>query len=361
MIALSFIHAIFFLLLHRGWTKLSAVSRSRRQQLSVIIPMRNEAGNVGKLLEDLNNQELSKKIFEVIIVDDSSTDDSILVAKSYLQTTSLDASVLQLSKGLKGKKEALTYGIKQAKYGCIVTTDADCRAGKCWLNNISAGIKEYNVISAPVILQSTNLFERLQQTEFSILQGYSAISMFNSRPSISSGANLIFKKSAFNKVNGYKDNLFIPSGDDEFLIQNINAHYPNTCSFLFSKVACVRTMPASNMKDLLSQRKRWTSKWKYNKSLKFKVHAVYLVSDFLAFGATIFATLFGFLPLALLITLFFFRVIIHFIFVQPVHLFLGGKSVVGSLLILEIIYPFYMLYIAFNSIFGSYSWKGRDY
>jgi 4,4'-diaponeurosporenoate glycosyltransferase len=89
-------------------------------KVSVIIPARNEEHNIGKLLLSLNNQEF--KVFEVIVVNDSSTDRTKEIALNF------DAVVIDskpLPEGWKGKPWACWQGANSAKGDIFLFLDAD--------------------------------------------------------------------------------------------------------------------------------------------------------------------------------------------------------------------------------------------
>ena len=98
------------------WEEIIDVPRTRRIDISLIVPVRNEAGNLPAVLP------LIKKIpgvFEIIIVDGHSRDESIRVARKLLP----DARII-LQRGL-GKGEAITFGAQTAKGNYVGILDSD--------------------------------------------------------------------------------------------------------------------------------------------------------------------------------------------------------------------------------------------
>ncbi|RNF40392.1 glycosyltransferase family 2 protein [Planococcus salinus] len=87
--------------------------------LSIIIPARNEAGRIAPLLNSL--QEQNFRSFEVLVVDDHSTDNTATVAESY------GAQVLhnESDGSGAGKSMACWYGARQAKGEWLLFLDAD--------------------------------------------------------------------------------------------------------------------------------------------------------------------------------------------------------------------------------------------
>jgi hypothetical protein len=70
----------------------------------------------------------------------------------------------------------------------------------------------------------------------------------------------MFTKTASESVDGYKDNMHLASGDDEFLLHKVFKKYPNEVWFLKDKRAIVSTSPNASLDQLAQQRKRWVSK-----------------------------------------------------------------------------------------------------
>jgi glycosyltransferase involved in cell wall biosynthesis len=89
-------------------------------KVSVVIPAKNEAMNIGLVLDDLNRtiEQCRDYEFEVIVVDDKSTDNTGAVAATR------GARVL-LNTGPSGKGRALRFGFEQSKGAIIVMMDAD--------------------------------------------------------------------------------------------------------------------------------------------------------------------------------------------------------------------------------------------
>lgn len=96
------------------------VERTRVKSLSVVVPARNEALNVGGLLDELNHElaQLQLPFCEVIVVDDGSTDETPRLAADR------DAKVVTHATGL-GNGAAVKRGIREAKGEWILLLDGD--------------------------------------------------------------------------------------------------------------------------------------------------------------------------------------------------------------------------------------------
>ena len=92
-------------------------------EISCVIPTYNEEGNIGNLIQQLAQkiQELNRS-FEIIMVDDGSSDQSVNEAKAYLQ--SYPIRIIQLSRNF-GKEDAMMAGMKTSRGQAVIIIDAD--------------------------------------------------------------------------------------------------------------------------------------------------------------------------------------------------------------------------------------------
>ena len=210
---------------------------------TVIIPARNEENQIGKCLETVLDQDYPENLFEVIVVDDYSTDKTALVV-STMQQRFQNLNLLQLQKILGSdqlnsyKKKAIELAVEKAKGDWIVTTDADCTATKKWLSNLSDFIQQHKsvFVAAPVKFTNTGSFVSIFQClDFISLQGITAASVYHGFHSMCNGANLAYEKKAFYKVGGFKGIDTIASGDDMLLMHKIYVNYKNQVHFLLSQ------------------------------------------------------------------------------------------------------------------------------
>ncbi len=363
VLAFTLLNICFYLVLAIGWTKVPKTSKTRHgRSFSVIIPVRNEENVIEKVLLCLEYQNYNKSDFEVIVVNDFSNDRTLEVVEKCAQNLDMDFKVISLADPLEsGKKIALTRGVEEAKYDFILTTDADCQMGPQWLSSYADYDSGYKFIAGPVALKGQGFWARLQQVEFSGLVGFAAVTLHSNNPSMCSGANMGFSKEAFFEVGGYSNNIQIPSGDDEFLLFNIQKRYPNSAAYLKNEAAIILTPVHETLRGFINQRVRWTSKWKHNKNPKLRLMAVLFFIDYFVWLLAIGSSVLGIFNWGLISVILIIRWIANIGYVRPVHRFLGLKSAALPLLVIQIIYPFHILFMGVNSIFGSYTWKGRKY
>ena len=91
-------------------------------QLSVVVPVRNESGNVASLISEID-AALKHMTHEIVYVDDGSTDDTYIELKA-LQATIPQLKIVQHAKSC-GQSTAVRTGVKAAQYDWVATLDGD--------------------------------------------------------------------------------------------------------------------------------------------------------------------------------------------------------------------------------------------
>ncbi len=330
---------------------------------SVLIPVRNEEENITALLKDLEKQDYSYKYFEVIVIDDHSEDQTIALVNKFIENSEISITLIELDE-LSGKKSAITQGIKLAKNKYILATDGDCRIPSTWIKTFASRFEDSddpNMVVAPVLMQSNSLFTSMQSLEFSALIGYGGSSLQMGFAGTCNGANIGYKKEIFHEVDGYVGNEKVPSGDDEFLMFKVFNKYPGSVVFLKSPNVVVSTPAKKTLIDLVNQRIRWSSKWKFHKSTYVTATAITFFVDYaILIGAVVMAML-GLLEFTTVASVLLLRWLTEYYYVSNVVRFLGGKSRWFNFLAMQIIYPVFVIFLGIASIFGIYHWKGRAY
>ena len=232
---------------------------------SVLIAARDEATALPTLLAALQAQTLAPALFEVLIADDHSTDDTAALVRAAARSAPFSLRLVALPPGATGKKAALAAAEAQAQTPWVVATDADCRPGPGWLAAYAALLTSQpglHFISGPVRLTPGGAwFDGLLGLEFAGLVGVGAGCIARGRPTMCNGANLAYRRATFHEVGGYADNAGLASGDDEFLLHKIYQRYPAGVRFLLQAEAVVDTPAPATLRALLRQRVRWASKF----------------------------------------------------------------------------------------------------
>ena len=260
---------LYFLI---GWVKLNRTvakepTRARSQPfISVIIPVRNESAHIQDCLRSVMAQNYPQHLYEIIVIDDYSTDETYTLARDIERDNLLVLSLARYfgdaAEKVPNKKKALTIGVKNAKGELIITTDGDCIMGENWLSTMVGYYQQHSFrfLTGPVMLKpAKGLLGLFQQVDVMNMLGITGGTIANSYPTMCNGANLLYEKKAFIGVDGYKGNTDIPTGDDIFLMQKIEMAFPDSIGFVKERDACVYSRPESTFSDFVAQRVRWTS------------------------------------------------------------------------------------------------------
>ena len=335
----------------------------------VIIPFRNEKDNIINLLQALQNQNYPTDCYEVIAVNDHSTDGTPEIIKEKFTSFSNFRLLHSLN---EGKKAALKFGILDSKGGLIATTDADCIPGNNWLEAIASSFMpgKTAMLAGPVKMTGNNtFFSRFQAMEFMALQMCGAGAIFANQAVFCSGANLMFSKNYWLNVQDEIEGKNIASGDDVFLLHALKKQKKKIV-FIKNKDAIVTTKTEKNFRDFLKQRVRWGGK-----SLNYKdgdtiFLAIVVALINLAFMITLplllsiilfdFISFFTWLSYLTSFSAFFFLKISNdYILLKEGAKFYDTKISIPEFLLFSFIYPFYLVVAAFGSLFFKSGWKGR--
>ncbi|MBR9844816.1 MAG: glycosyltransferase [Algicola sp.] len=334
-------------------------------EFSIVIPFRNEANYLPDLLDSILELNYDKHKFEILFIDDHSEDNSVELIRRKLNKTQIDFRILtNENPSASPKKEAITKAISQSKYEWIVTTDADCKLPKFWLDSFDCFIQKNDTkfIVAPVTYHnSTSFLKRFQLLDFLSLQGVSIGAFGINKPILCNGANLAYTTSLFFDLKGFDGNSTISSGDDIFMLQKAISKYPESIHYLKSERAIVTTAPQQNFKSLVSQRVRWAAKTSSYNSLFGKLTGmiVFLMNGFLVCSPLL--VLAHFISLKTLGYVFIIKLSIDFLLLFKTARFFNQESYLASFIFSSFMYPFFSVYVVFISVFKGYKWKDRAY
>ena len=373
------LYSLLILYYWRSWVsivdfRLPILDFESSTKITVIIAARNEEEFIGNCLASICNQSYPKHLFEVLVVDDHSTDNTAAIVNNYAaQNVKLISLKDFIGDALNSyKKKAIEIAITQSNGELIVTTDADCVVTKNWLQTIASFYQKYQpvFIAAPVSIDCSNKFiEFFQGLDFMTLQGITGASVHKKIHSMCNGANLAYTKKAFIEVGGFTGIDNIASGDDMLLMHKIYKRWPDKVMFLKSKDAIVQTAPVNSIKAFFNQRIRWASKAdKYEDKRIFAVLLlVYLVNVWLVASPiiamfnniqyTIFniqCSIFGLWLLFLLL-----KTLIELIFLYPVAKFFGKQNMLWLFPLMQPFHIIYTVIAGWLGKFGSYHWKER--
>lgn len=363
LLLLASVYFAACLLLVRTWRRMPVFFSEKMATvpLTVVIPCRNEARNLPRLLADLKAQTYPN--FEVIVADDASTDGTAEVAGHFPANFRLNVLRLHDEPGNSPKKRALGAAIRQATGHLIVTTDGDCRVGPEWLGTFARAYEETgaHLLSGPVTFfsEKNSAFENLQIVEFASLIGTGAVTMALERPTMCNGANLCYEKKAFHDVGGFAGNDHLASGDDEFLMHKIAAKYPGGVRFLKNEKALVRTAAHDSARAFYRQRRRWASKWRFYRDWRVSALAVLVFALNLTPLAALLGWALGWISGVVCLLVLGLKFSAEAVFLARILRFLGHQKAFRWIPLTQLLYPFYVTFFGLAAQGRGYVWKGR--
>ncbi|MEZ4830305.1 MAG: glycosyltransferase [Bacteroidia bacterium] len=341
----------------------SVLSEKNLPSVSVIVPARNEAANIESCLYSILEQEYPDHLFEVILVDDHSSDATVSIAQN-IASRYPNLKVISIGDENTNsyKKAALTAGIALARGEIVVQTDGDCYMGKKWLISIVSFFEDHTaMVSGPVKIDyRENLLERFQAFESLGLVAIGAGSIAAGKPNMCNGANLAYRKSAFFEVGGFGGIDAVASGDDELLMQKFVMAGDYNIRFAKSREAVVSTRALSSWKSLKAQRLRWVSKARYYKNRRVNYIQMVAYLGFLFFPLAGILSFFDQEWLLLLSGLFGVKLVADLAIMYQSAKFFHKLRLLPWILPMQLIYIPYVLWVGLaGNMVKTYNWKGR--
>jgi glycosyltransferase involved in cell wall biosynthesis len=244
--------------LKKGFSQLKSIIPKKLVPFSVIISARNEARNVIKYLPSILEQDYPT--FEVIIIDDNSTDDTSKILNHFKgQYAHLHIIKIEHKKSA-GKKEGLQRAIRNTKYEWLVFTDADCYPkSDQWLRKMASKCDEKTEIIlgySPYSKENGLLNDFIRYETFMTAVIYGTFTL-SGIPYMGVGRNMAYKKSTFLNTVSKEKFEKTASGDDDLAV-NAMANSHNTV-LQFEEKARVISLPKTTFSDFIKQKTRHLS------------------------------------------------------------------------------------------------------
>lgn len=320
------------------------------EEISVVIPFRNESENLPALIASLNKLTCFPK--EIIWVNDHSEDHSEEIL-SQLQV-SCPVSIIRLPAHEIGKKKALRAGIALSSGAHILTWDADVTVPAAYFRQLGKTPKS-ELLILPVSMPGKTLSQLFFEMDYQYLNALNTAISGILNPIVASGANLLFDKSVFERIDSLENHAHIASGDDVFLLQDFKNHKQKIELALHHDLQ-VETRVPQNWEAFFQQRLRWIGKAQYVGDkfaatmgiIGFVYHTFFWLLFFT--GAT----------WKMLFVLFICKLLFDGALLWPYLSVLKRRKVGFFLPMFSVVYPFYILMILVMTMFYETEWKGRD-
>lgn len=239
--------------------------------VSVIVAARNEVENLRANLPSLLTQKYPN--YEVVVVDDGSWDGTGEFVET-LQSKHRNIKLVSLNideRFHRGKKFALTMGMKGAKHNHFIFTDADCTpSSNQWLKWMASGLLDRElVIGHSPVVKGKGLTGWLSSINHTLTGIHFLGFALAKKPYMGVGRNLGYTKELFFKGKGFSEHIKLLSGDDDLFV-NQHATAGNT-TVILTKMAYTWTTPPESFQAFVRQKKRHHSTVRYYK-LKDQFH-----------------------------------------------------------------------------------------
>ncbi|QOJ29513.1 MAG: glycosyltransferase [Ignavibacteriales bacterium] len=228
--------------------------------VSVIVPARNEEGNIGACIESLLSQKYPVYLFEIIIVNDGSEDRTKQIVSEYQK---IDSRIIVTDSRNDialppGKSCALESGIRLAKGDIILNTDADCIVPEDWISSlVSYYHNRVSMVNGVTLPEGRGWLSGVQTLDFAFLHGVAAGFSGIRVPLAGMGNNMSYKKDSYLKTGGFEKLGF--SVTEDFQLTRAFLQQGEKVVHIASEGTSVRTLPVNDFGGLFSQKKRWAA------------------------------------------------------------------------------------------------------
>jgi len=311
-------------------------------------------------LNALISQEYPKQLFEVIVVDDRSTDTTADIVQSFQeQCDNIRLIRIQtIASNLPPKKYALTKGIEASTNEILFFTDADCTPPPKWISGMLKYFDEdVGVVAgcSPYADKEGGLttFARYENLKSAI---GAAGSIGIGRAYMCVGRNLAYRKRVFERVNGFETTKQSISGDDDLFLQTVRKKTRWKIRYAVSPDTFVPTNAPQNLKGYLGQKKRHFSAGAYYMRTTQILFFFFHLTNVLLLAAAI-ASIFYFSIFKMGLALFILKLLFDFALLLKGSAIFGQQSLLKYFLPLEIIYIIYNTAIGPLGLLGKFTWK----
>lgn len=227
--------------------------------VSIITAARNEEANIAACLDSLLAIEYPPDKFEIIVVDDCSSDSTLDILQTYSSKNERlkILTAKQEIDHLRGKANAIAQGIDISSGEIIIMTDADCVVPQTWLRGtVSHYHDDVGVVAGLTLLQPTSLFAGMQSLDWAYILAVASSAMALRNPLSCIGNNFSFRKKAYDDIGGYR-NIGFSVTEDFSLFKAITRSGRWGYRYPLDKATLVFSKACFSVKELYRQKRRW--------------------------------------------------------------------------------------------------------
>jgi glycosyltransferase involved in cell wall biosynthesis len=251
-----------------------SISNTFRPPVSVIICARNEEDNLMAFIPKIFAQDYPD--FEVVVVNDRSWDKSLDILTAYKERYGEKLKIVNLDEEHihdRGKKLALTIGIKAAKNEHLLLTDADCYPNSPeWIKTMVSGFADSKelVIGFSPFEKRPGLLNLLIRTDgLGVALNYLSFALAGI-PYMGVGRNMAYTKSLYFNSGGFRRHYHVRSGDDDLFV---NYLAKTNIAVSANEQGFMLTLPSQTFSQWLRQKQRH-----YTTAIHYKlIHKILLI------------------------------------------------------------------------------------
>ncbi|MBL7192243.1 glycosyltransferase [bacterium] len=364
--AVFYVNFIIWLL--KGLKRIKAVEPLPKTELpyvTVIVPARNEEGNLEDTLDSLADMDYPQEKYQVVMVDDRSEDNTYEIMTDYAKRHSNFTAVKidTIPPGISPKKNAIEWGIAASTGEIIVTTDADCLHHREWLKQMAAYFTpEVGITAGLTIFDPDNetIFHRLHSIDYFSHSLIAAGAIGNGEGMNCNGSNLAYRYETYMKLGGYGRKAGMVSGDDEFLLQRMLNSKLGEARFSISPETIVHSLPPAKLKGIMNQRFRWGSKGLYYPP-EIKRRAVIIFIYLLTLMISPLLALAGWMPSAVFLSAAGAKILADYTIMRAGGRIFSQKIPIIRFILLSLIHPLLTTFTAAGGHLLPFEWKGKKY
>jgi len=350
-------YAVQAVLLLYGLRKGLDNNGASRPTVSIVIAARNEQENIRESAESALQQTYPKELFEVIVVDDESSDHTGMILEELrVQHTNLKVVRALPNRDLRGKPNALAQGIDVASGEVVMITDADCVVPKTWVESTARRFTEgVGLIGGITLQRATDPFTGMQSLDWAYLLGMASATASLHYPLGSIGNNLSFRKAAYEDIGGYRKLRFSVT-EDYTLVQGIIRTGRWKYLYPVDPTMVVESKPCPDWQTLIRQKQRWG---KGGLDMKLGGFGV-MVVGFLMHTTPFILLYWG--DIIVVSAILMAKVVLDYIFLYQVLKRLQRTAELRYFYWFELYFLIYVVYLPFLVFFGGkVRWKDRTF
>ncbi|KPL18888.1 MAG: hypothetical protein AMJ92_05720 [candidate division Zixibacteria bacterium SM23_81] len=266
VLGLTLVYCGFLLWILWGLFRLSEGRSQLLHSVSVVVAAKNEERSIESCLRALLAQDYPPEQYEIVVVDDASTDATADIVQSIAWENSR-VRLLRAQEGracLRAKKRALQMGIEHSAGEIILLTDADCLPAPTWIKTMVRHFEpSVGLVAGHVHQGGQLLWQKLRSLERLSMAAMAAGAIGWNQGLSANGGNLGYRREVFREVAGFKSLSAPLSGDDDLFIQLVSRKTSWEFQYAFEPEAAVSTKPPANLRQFVAQERRRTSKGRY--------------------------------------------------------------------------------------------------